>query len=135
MAQLVEDAQMVNAGGPALLLVDADAEHREDYARRLERRGYTVGIAADADEAVEAVKRATPDAVVLDIAMPGRDGLSLLQELIAIEPALPVIIHTAYTAYRDNFIAWAADAYIEKSTDPGPLTAAIEQAVTRSRVA
>lgn len=110
-----------------LLLVDDDPQHRRLYGRRLERKGYTVSTCESADEAIAWVHEDVPDAVLLDIAMPGRDGLSALQEFISIAPALPVIIHTAYPTFRDNFLSWSAEAYIEKSADLTPLLVAIDQ--------
>lgn len=118
-----------------LLLVDDDPNHRELYSRRLARLGYCVRTASSGDEAIAAVAENAPEAVILDIAMPGRDGLSALQELIAIKPSLPVIIHTAYPTFRSNFLTWAADAYIEKSTDLTPLAGAIEDALKHRSVA
>lgn len=141
MAQLAEELlQGARDPGPAgtqfsLLLVDDDPKHRTLYARRLRRLGYTVRTAAGATEAVASVQDLAPDAVVLDIAMPGRDGLSVLQEMVALRPTLPVILHTAYPGFRDNFLAWAADAYVEKSADIGPLAEALETALSRRTVA
>ena len=112
-----------------VLFVDDDEAQREMYRRRLERAGYRVRLADSADAATEEVRAHPPEVVVLDIAMPGRDGLSCLQELLDIEPALPVIINTAYPGYAENFLSWAADAYIEKSSDLEPLLNAIEGAV------
>ncbi len=117
---------------PPILLVDDEANQREMYKRRLERAGYQVHLAESAQAAVEAVQSQRPEVVVLDIAMPERDGLTALYELLDIDPSLPVIINTAYPAYADNFLAWAADAYVEKSVDISPLLDAIEQALTRS---
>lgn len=114
---------------PCLLLVDDDAAQRDMYKRRLERRGYRVDLAEGANSAVDFVRRHSPDLIVLDIAMPGRDGLSALQEFLDIDPSIPVIIHTAYPGYAENFLSWAADAYIEKSSDIEPLIDAIEQAL------
>jgi DNA-binding NtrC family response regulator len=116
---------------PPILLVDDEANQREMYKRRLERAGYQVRLAENAEAAVEAVQSQRPEVVVLDIAMPERDGLSVLYELLDLDPSLPVIINTAYPAYADNFLAWAADAYVEKSVDIGPLLSAIEQALAR----
>ena len=115
-----------------VLLVDDDANQREMYQRRLERMGYQVDIADSADTAVQRLREQRPDCVVLDIAMPGRDGLSALQEFLDIDPSVPVIINTAYPAYAENFLSWAADAYIEKSSDLEPLVAAIEAAIARA---
>ena len=116
-------------GGALLLLVDDDEEQREMYRIRLERQGYRVCMAPGADAAMEAIREERPDVVVLDIAMPERDGLSALQELLDRDPALPVIIHTAYPSYADNFLAWAADAYVIKSTDMQCLLAALDEVI------
>ena len=112
-----------------VLFVDDDAGQREMYRRRLERVGYRVRLADSADVAAQEVRARRPQVVVLDIAMPGRDGLSALHELLAIEPTLPVIINSAHSCFTDNFLAWAADAYVAKSPEIGPLLRAIEGAV------
>lgn len=113
-----------------VLFVDDDPNQREMYKRRLERRGYSVELAPDADSAVASVRASRPDVVVLDLAMPERDGLSALQELLQVHPSLPVVINTAYPAYADDFVAWAADGWVEKSADLGPLLSEIERALT-----
>jgi len=115
-----------------ILFVDDDPNQREMYKRRLERRGYSVRVAVDADSAIASVKEACPDLVVLDLAMPERDGLSALQELLEIHPSLPVVINTAYPAYADDFVAWAADGWVEKSSDLTPLLTEIERALGRA---
>lgn len=114
-----------------ILFVDDDPNQREMYQRRLERKGYQVEVADSADAAVERLRQWRPMVIVLDIAMPGRDGLSALQEFLDIDPSVPVIINTAYPGYAENFLSWAADAYIEKSADLEPLVEAIETAVKR----
>ncbi len=127
-----DERELTDAGRPAcILFVDDDPNQREMYQRRLERQGYRVDVAESADVAVERLRRERPQVVVLDIAMPGRDGLSALQEFLDIDPSVPVIIHTAYPGYAENFLSWAADAYVEKSADLDPLLAAIENAVGR----
>jgi len=130
MAQLDEKLQPTGTDVATLLLVDDDPNHREIYQRRLQRRGYRVRVAENADAAVAAMREGTPSAVVLDIAMPARDGLSALQEMVALRPDLPVIIHSAYPAFREDFIAWMADAYVEKSCDIEPLLLALERALS-----
>ena len=120
-------------GCATILLVDDDPNQRDMYKRRLERRGYVVRLASGADAAAEALRARRPDLVVLDIAMPERDGLSALQEFLDIDPSLPVIINTAYPAYADSFIAWAADGYVEKSADLQPLLSEFEKALTKRR--
>ncbi|MFW5868140.1 MAG: response regulator [Armatimonadota bacterium] len=118
--------------GICILFVDDDPNQREMYRRRLERQGYDVDLVDSADAAVARLREKPPQVVVLDIAMPGRDGLSALQEFLDIDPSVPVIIHTAYPGYAENFLSWAADAYIEKSAELDPLLTAIENAVSRA---
>ena len=118
-----------SARGTTILFVDDDPNQREMYKRRLERRGFEVWLAAGADAAVEELRARRPDVVVLDIAMPERDGLSALQEFLDMEPSLPIIINTAYPAYAESFVAWAADGYVEKSSDLEPLVAEIQKAL------
>jgi DNA-binding response OmpR family regulator len=117
--------------GTTVLIVDDDPNLREMYRLRLAKRGYEVLVATGVDQAVEALRRRRPDVVVLDIAMPERDGLSALQEFLDMDPSLPVIIHTAYPAYADNFLAWAAEAYVVKTSDLRPLLEAIRKATGR----
>lgn len=128
MSKLPNDTSH-SAKRPLILFVDDDEKQREQYRIRLERLGYSVRVAGGADAAMEAVREQRPDVVVLDIAMPERDGLSALQELLDADPGLPVIIHTAYPSYADNFLAWAADAYVVKSQDMTPLVEALEKAL------
>lgn len=135
MPQVTKEPVSTAQSRGTLLLVDDNANHREIYRRRLQRRGFSVALAASADEALTAVQEAEPDCIILDIAMPGRDGLSALQELIAIHPDLPVVIHTAYPSFRDNFLSWAAEAYVEKSTDLTPLIRALNRALSKAHVA
>ena len=116
-----------------ILLVDDDPNQREMYQRRLERKGFRVDLADGADAAVACLKEEPPQVIVLDIAMPERDGLSALQEFLDIDPSVPVIIHTAYPGYAENFLSWAADAYIEKSADIDPLITAIASAVDQTK--
>ena len=86
------DAEQDDALRRIILFVDDDGNQRDMYKRRLERHGYTVHLAASADAALQALSERRPDVVVLDIAMPERDGLSALQEFLDIDPTLPVII-------------------------------------------
>ena len=65
--------------------------------------------------------------------MPGMDGLDLLGRLLDIDNALPVVIHTAYGSYRDNFMSWAADAYVIKQSDAAPLKRTIRRVLASRR--
>jgi CheY-like chemotaxis protein len=72
-----------------VLLVDDDAPVRDSLRKVLEYEGYTVSEASDGPRALEALKRETPDVVLLDIKMPGMDGMEVLKRIVEADPALP----------------------------------------------
>ncbi len=78
-----------------------------------------IGQAADGIEAVNSVRELKPDVVVLDIRMPGKNGMEVLSELKKFEPAPCVIILTnyPYPQYRKKCLDMGADYFLDKSTD------------------
>ena len=79
-----------------LLIVDDEAAMRHMLRLLLEKRGYRIVEAADGGEALLAVARSAPDAVLCDIRMPGRDGLCFLREVRREHPQLTVVMMSAY---------------------------------------
>ena len=79
-----------------LLLVDDEEEFRRATAPALGRRGFAVSEAADGAEALAAIRREPPDVVVLDLKMPGLDGIGVLQEIRRLSATLPVLILTGH---------------------------------------
>ncbi len=110
-----------------VMVVDNDEGIRCLYEQVLSDAGYGVMLACDCLEAVEMLKKEKPDIVVLDIRMPGMDGIELLGKVLDMETTLPVIINGAYSIYRDNFLAWLADACIVQSADLEALKAKIRE--------
>jgi len=102
---------------PAILIVDDDKNHRLLLEEEFAEEGYNVLTATNGPDALATIERAMPDVVVLDLAMPGMDGLELLGRLLGINNRLPVVIHTAHPNYQDSFMSWAADAYVIKHSD------------------
>ena len=86
-----------------ILLVDDDALMRRSLAFHLEQAGYQVHTAANAEDAVNMVRRAPPDLVVLDIGLPGMDGLEALREIKA-QHNLPVIFLTGRRRELDEVV-------------------------------
>lgn len=93
-----------------LLIVDDDKSTREGIARAF-RKEYTILTAADADAALAALSTNEVDLVLTDLRMPGRDGLSLLRDLVTAHPALPVILLSAYGSVESAVEAMKEGAY------------------------
>jgi DNA-binding response OmpR family regulator len=110
---------------PKVLIVDDERSLRTLYQRELEREGYEVLCASTAREGLELIESQLPDVLVLDIRMPGMDGLEALARTLDQHPQLPVILNTAYSCYKDDFLSWGADAYLVKSADLTELMATI----------
>ena len=114
-----------------ILLVEDDANQAMLYQQELEADGYEVDLAKDGHEAVEMVEKNEPDIVVMDISMPGMDGIEAMGRILSQHNKLPVILNTAYPSYKDNFMSWAADAYVVKSSDLTELKERIAESMAR----
>jgi two-component system, response regulator, stage 0 sporulation protein F len=110
-----------------ILLVEDDANQALLYQAELEAEGYEIALATNGHEAVELVKSANPDLVVMDISMPGMDGIEAMGRILSEHNKLPVILNTAYASYKDNFLSWSADAYVIKQSDLAELKATIKK--------
>lgn len=110
-----------------ILIVDDEVNVRKLYSEELEGEGYDTMSAATVDEAIEKVESGNPDLIVLDIKLGEESGIECLLKIVEYRKDLPVIINSAYSVYKDNFQTWAADAYIVKSMDLGPLKAKIRE--------
>jgi CheY-like chemotaxis protein len=114
-----------------ILVVD-DSRNILDFCRReLAKCGYRIVLAHDGQEALDLCDAAPPDVVVLDIHMPGLDGLGTMRQLSARHTTIPVIFHTAHRDdlacdYRD----WPVLACVEKTQDLSELKSAIVDALT-----
>jgi CheY-like chemotaxis protein len=114
-----------------ILIVDDDDRQRLLYREQFEDGGFEVFEARDGREALVCIDRQQPDAVVLDINMPGMDGLDTLARIHDRHRRLPVVLNSAYATYRDQFVSWIADAYVTKSSDPSELLDAVRGVLTR----
>ena len=88
-------------------------------------------VARNGKEALEKYDRESPHLVILDIRMPSMDGLETLNALLGRNRQLPVILNTAYSTYRDNFMTWGAEAYMLKSSDLTELKEKIREALAK----
>ena len=115
----------------AILVVENDRNQRLLLKEELAGDGHAVLTAATGHDALATVEEAMPDLVIMDIAMPEMDGLELLGRLLALNHHLPVIIHTAYASYKDNFMSWAADAYVVKRGNLRELKDTVRHVLTK----
>jgi len=118
-----------------LLLVDDDALMRRSLAFNLERSSYSVQTAATAEDALEIVHQNRPDLVLLDIGLPGMDGLEALRKLRD-ELGIPVILLTARRRELDEVLGleMGADDYVTKPFDFDVLLAHIKAVLRRTQV-
>jgi DNA-binding response OmpR family regulator len=86
------------------------------YKEELSQEGYDVMTVYDAEQALEVLNRERFDLIITDIRMPGRDGVELITQILGLRKGIPVIINTAYQSYKEDFMTWAADAYVVKSS-------------------
>ncbi len=117
-----------------ILVVDDDAEIRSLVAEYLGSQGYRVSTARDGVQMRSAIKADSPDLVVLDLMLPGEDGLSLCRDLRA-RSSLPVIMLTARRDEIDRIIGieMGADDYLGKPFNPRELLARIKSVLRRTR--
>ena len=71
--------------------------------------------------------KAAPDLVILDIQMPGLNGIEVLRQMKMINASIPVILNSAYHDYKQDLGAWASDDYVVKSSDLTDLKAAVKR--------
>ena len=119
---------------PHVLLCDDEADLREMLGEYLTKRGFSVTLAGSAAELRGALEGAQVDAIVLDIAMPGEDGLSVLRGLRAAQQRVPVVMLTAAGETVDRIIGleMGADDYLAKPVDLRELEARIKAVLRRA---
>jgi two-component system OmpR family response regulator len=118
---------------PKVLLVDDEATLREPLAEYLTRQGFLVTAATNAAEARSRLKEDKPQIVLLDIMMPGEDGLSLCRHLVESRD-IPVILLTARGEATDRIVGLeiGADDYVVKPFEPRELVARIRSVLRRA---
>ena len=108
-----------------ILLVDDEDGIQLLYREEFEDAGYMVDSAYNGTEALAQFKANPPDLVILDINMPGMNGIEVLRQMKSVRADLPVILSSAYQEYKQDFGSWASDAYVVKSANMDELMAAV----------
>ena len=124
-----------NSSAGSVLIIDDEAAIRESLETLLEMEGYEVQSAATADEGLTRIGDRPYDLVLLDLALPDRNGIDLLAELHHTDPQLAVIMITAYGTVENAVKAMQAGAanFVQKPWDNEKLLADIRAAVARHR--
>lgn len=119
---------------PTVLLVEDDHALAELIAHYLTEQGYSVEHCARGDTALAAIDRAQPELAVLDVMLPGLDGLALCRQVRQAHPALPILILTARGETLDQIIGLecGADDYVAKPCDPRLLLARVRSLLRRA---
>jgi two-component system response regulator MprA len=120
-----------------VLVVDDDRAVREALRRALTLAGYDVQLAEDGEAALEQIVQAVPDAVVLDIGLPGIDGLEVCRRLRRLGNRVPILMLTARDAVADRIdgLDVGADDYMVKPFDVGELKARLRALLRRANPA
>lgn len=109
-----------------LLVVDDEENIRFLFKEELEEEGYEVEVASNGLEAIEKIKTSAYDLVILDIKMPGMNGIQALSEIKNMNKDLPVILCSAYGEFKQDFSSWVSDGYVVKSADTQELKQTIK---------
>lgn len=117
---------------PHILLVDDDSDIRELACDYLKEHGLSTTGAANAEQMWHAIHAREPDLIVLDVMMPGQDGISVCREM---NGAIPIILLTAMAEEADRVLGLetGADDYVTKPFSPRELLARIRSVLRRER--
>ncbi|MGH3979684.1 MAG: response regulator transcription factor [Pseudonocardiaceae bacterium] len=119
-----------------VLVFDDDPTIRDVVRRYLERDGHAVSVTGEGESALALARQVTPDLVVLDLMLPGIDGLEVCRQLRA-RGAVPVVMLTALGEEADRIagLQLGADDYVTKPFSPAELALRVASVLRRSRVA
>ena len=116
-----------------ILIVDDEKNILDLYDQELKDEGYSTFLAQNGKECLEIIKNEELDLIVLDIRMPKMDGLEAIGNIIDINNKIPIIINSAYSNYKDDFMSWAADAYVVKSYNLDELKKTIKEVLQKKK--
>ncbi|MCA1832155.1 MAG: response regulator [Actinomycetota bacterium] len=127
---------MTTGGKPRILVVEDDPDQQLLYTEFLGREGFDIETAATADQALASMNESVPAALILDMAMSGSSGLSVLNS-VRENPktsAVPIIVVTGVSKSDDLWQGreWGWDHYVEKPADIGKLAVLLREVTAKS---
>jgi len=122
--------------GARVLIVDDEKDFCDILFRVVKKAGFTALVAHDGEMALDMIRLGLPDIVLLDVRMPGMDGIEVLKRARKLNPALPVLMITAYSGVHDavEAIKQGAYDYLPKPLDNNALLAKIREAMSQKPV-
>ena len=116
-------------------MVDDERDFVDTLCERLLLRDISASVVYNGEQALEAVSRSLPDIMVLDLRMPGLDGLEVLRRIKADYPTIEVIVLTGHGSFRDreDCLALGAFEFLQKPVDLKQLAAAMRRAENHAR--
>jgi DNA-binding NtrC family response regulator len=116
-----------------VLLVDDEREFVESLSERLELRNLRAEVAHDGEEALKAVEKGEPDAMILDLRMPGIDGMKVLRQVKKKHPDVAVVVLTGHGTDKDEkeALRLGASAYLKKPVDVDQLVGTLHRVWSR----
>ncbi|MDR3605720.1 MAG: sigma-54 dependent transcriptional regulator [Syntrophaceae bacterium] len=125
----------MGATGARVLIVDDEKDFCDILFRVVKKAGFTALVAHDGEMALEMVRLGLPDIVLLDVRMPGMDGIEVLRRVKKLNPTLPVLMITAYSGIHDavEAIKEGAYDYLPKPLDNNALVQKIRTAISERR--
>ena len=124
----------ITGDGAFRVLVADDNEVAQRLCRRvLEKAGFGVLIASDGLQAVDLALAQNPNVILMDVAMPGMDGLEAMRQIKAARPEMRVVIASAHSmaSDRERFLAAGADDVLSKPFRLGDLVAVVQKLTAR----
>lgn len=100
-----------------ILLVDDEESIHLLYREELEDLGFEVHSAMSGEDAMKILPTLKPNLVILDINMPGMNGIDVLRKIKEMDAGLPVILSSAYQEFKQDLSSWASDDFVVKSAD------------------
>jgi len=110
-----------------ILIVEDEENIRLLYKEELEDLGYDVILASDGKEAIKKYDLQQPDLIILDIQLPGMDGVETMNIIRGKSRDVPIILCTAYGEYKQDMKTWASEAYLIKSADLKELLSTVKK--------